>query len=249
MSKKDRSKKVGGDKSPKVHQRDKLSVPLSIRERDDLTERQKVILETMLHKDTRCVFIDGLWGTSKSYLSVLGALKLLDSKRCDGIVYCRNIVEASGTGEVGILPGTLEEKTAPYNAILYEKLNEFLPDEQIQYLQKDGRIECVPLSFVRGRSWNCKIIIVDEAASMTYDDILLLLSRCGPFTRIFLIGDSANQNDIGSKSGFRKMFETFDDLESKDNGVYTFELRAKEDVVRSGFVRFVMEKTGMLKKY
>jgi len=237
------------DKSILVPQREKVTFDLYIRERDDLTEKQKVIIETMLDKQTKCVFIDGYWGTSKSFLSVLSSLKLLNNKKIDGILYVRNLVEASRLGEVGVLPGSLEERTAPYNAILYEKLDEMLPKEQVKALIKDGRIECVPLSFVRGRSWNCKAIIVDEAASMSFDDLLLILSRCGPYTKIFVIGDSANQNDIGNQSGFRKMFETFDDLESKENGVFAFELRDSKDIIRSGFVRFLMEKTGIIKRF
>jgi len=237
------------DKSILVPQREKVTFDLNIRERDDLTEKQKVIIETMLDKQTKCVFIDGYWGTSKSFLSVLSSLKLLNNKKIDGILYVRNLVEASRLGEVGVLPGSLEERTAPYNAILYEKLDEMLPKEQVKALIKDGRIECVPLSFVRGRSWNCKAIIVDEAASMSFDDLLLILSRCGPYTKIFVIGDSANQNDIGNQSGFRKMFETFDDLESKENGVFAFELRDSKDIIRSGFVRFLMEKTGIIKRF
>lgn len=237
------------DKSISVPQKEKINFELCIRERDDLTEKQKVIIETMLDKQTKCVFIDGYWGTSKSFLSVLSSLKLLNNKKIDGILYVRNLVEASRMGEVGVLPGSLEERTAPYNAILYEKLDEMLPKEQVKALIKDGRIECVPLSFVRGRSWNCKAIIVDEAASMSFDDLLLILSRCGPYTKIFVIGDSANQNDIGNQSGFRKMFETFDDLESKENGVFAFELRDGKDIIRSGFVRFLMEKTGIIKRF
>lgn len=249
MKKKHRSIDNGKDKSLFVPQDDKIKFNLSIRERTDLTERQKVIIETMLDKTAKCVFIDGYWGTSKSYLSVLSALNLLNQKKVDGVLYVRNLVESSSTGEVGILPGSLEERCAPYNAILYEKLAELLPKEEIKKLTEDKRIECVPLSFVRGRSWNCKAIIVDEAASMSFDDLLLILSRCGQFTRIFVIGDSANQNDIGNKSGFRRMFELFDDMESKDNGVYCFELRNREDIVRSGFVKFLMEKTGIIKKF
>lgn len=245
MSKKNLAK----DKSGRVHQRDKVSYDLVIKERDDLTTKQQEILEAMGDKKTRCVFIDGLWGTSKSYLSILASLRLLKEKKVDGIIYVRNLVESSTTGKVGLLPGSIEDRTAPYNAIFYEKLDEFLPAPTISQLKLDQRVECLPLSFARGRSFNCKAIVVDEAASMTFDDLLLLLSRCGPFTRIFIVGDSINQNDIGSKSGFSKMFRQFSDEESQQNGVFTFEMKDKADIVRSGFVRFVMEKTGMIKKH
>lgn len=255
MSKKQKSlkkenvevKQVTKDKSKFVYQDEKLNWKLSIRERDDFTEKQKVILETCLDSHTRAVFIDGLWGSAKTYNLVLSALKLLNMGKVDGIIYIRNPIESSSTGKVGLLPGTISEKLEPYNAVLYDKLEEFLPKSEIKKLELENRIECIPLSFVRGRSWNCKAIIVDEAASMTYDDLLLLISRCGEFTRIFFAADTTCQNDIGSKSGYAKMFKAFDDMCSKENGIYTFELKEASDILRSGFLRFVMEKLGILK--
>ena len=236
------------DCSLQVTQRPKISFTLGIKERVDLTDKQKAILEVAANKNTKCVFIDGLYGSSKSYLAVMSSLKLLNAKKVDEIIFIRNPVESSTTGKIGFIPGTSEEKMAPYNAILFDKLEEMLSESDIARLKKDNRISCHPVGFVRGRSWNCKAVIVDEASSMTWDDLFLILTRCGEFTRIFFIGDSVNQNDIGAKSGFRKMFNLFNDRESKDFGIHCFELREYSDIVRSGLLRFVMEKAGLIKK-
>lgn len=235
------------DKTLSVPQNSKISFDLKIRERTDYSEKQINVLKKLVCKDTKCVFIDGLWGTSKSHLAVLAALKLLSTKKTDGFIFIRNPVESSSTGKSGFLPGGIDEKMAPYNAILFEKLSEFISQADANKLIEEGRIECLPLGFIRGRSWSCKTIIVDEASSMTYDDLFLLLSRCGEFTKIYFLGDSENQNDIGSRSGFAKMFNQFNDEESKENGVFTFEFKNLEDIVRSGFVRFVMKKLGKIK--
>lgn len=259
MSKKHRSRKgtspdsqsqlpqKARDFSISVFQKDKLNWSLNIRERPDLTERQKVILEAALDRKTRGVFIDGYWGTSKSFLAVLASLKLLNMGKVSDILFVRNPLEASTTGKVGFLPGDLETKMGPYNAIFYDKLDEFLPGSDVERLKKEGRISCIPLSFCQGLSWNCKAIIVDEAACMTWEDLMLLLSRCGEFTRIFFLGDSENQNIIGSKSGFSRMCQVFSDMESKENGIFVFELREQSDILRSGFLRFVMRKVGIVK--
>ncbi len=236
------------DKSPHVHQKEKLKYSLTIRERDDFTERQKAILETMLHKNTRCVFVDGVYGSGKTFAAVLASLKLLDAGKVDQILYIRNPVESSSVGHLGFIPGTIDEKFSVYTVPLVEKLEEMLPANEITSLLKEKRIECVPLGYVRGRNWNCKAVIVDEASSMSYSDLILLLTRCGNFCRIFLIGDSANQNDIGAKSGFRQIFDKFNDEESMNNGVFAFELRQSSDVVRSPFVRFLMTHLGILKE-
>jgi predicted ribonuclease YlaK len=235
------------DHSPAVWQDKKLNWKLGIREPYPFSERQRAILDTALHSKTRCVFIDGIWGSSKTYLAVLAALKLLNTGRVDQILYVRNPVEASTTGKLGFIPGSSDEKMEPYCAPLFEKLDEMLAKPDLDRLAKEGRIKGMPLGFTRGRNWNCKAVIVDEAASMTWDDIMLLLSRCGEFTRIFFVGDSLNQNDIGSKSGFRRMFQTFDDADSKEHGVFAFELRETADIVRSGFLHYVMTKTGVIK--
>jgi phosphate starvation-inducible PhoH-like protein len=236
------------DHSVHIHQRQKIDFKLSIRERNDLTERQKAVLEAMLEKHTRCVFVDGVYGSGKTYLAVLAALRLLNTGRVDQVIYLRNPIESTTSGKLGFIPGGLSEKMAPYAAPLWDKLEEFLPAGDIQKLEKDGRLEAIPLGFVRGRSWNCKAIIVDEASSMTWDDLMLILTRCGEFTRIFLVGDSLNQNDLGPKAGFRRMVETFYDEESRRNGVHVFELRDQADIVRSALLRFVMRKTGVLKE-
>lgn len=236
------------DPSKHVHQRNRLEYTLDIRERTDFTERQRVILEAALEKHTRCVLIDGIWGCGKTHLVTLASLKLLNSGRVKTILYVRNPIEASANSRVGYLAGSLSEKMAPYNAVLEEQLSEMLPKAQIDRLIKDKRIECIPTGFMQGRSLNCTAIIVDESASMSWEDLSLLITRCGEFTRIFFIGDSINQLYLRGESGFARFFRAFDDMESKENGVYAFELKQPSDIVRSGFARFALRKLGIIRE-
>ena len=233
-----------GDKSPFIAQKERIKYKLDIRERPDFTERQKVILETMIHKQTKCVFIDGLWGTGKSLLAVLAALKLLNEGKIKQILYVRSPCESSDSATLGTLPGDVATRMESYNAVMMDKLSEILPPQQAALLIKDGSIEFIPPSLLRGRSYNCTAIIVDEAANLSRKDILLILSRASVFTRLFFIGDNYQQ-DIRN-SGFRDIFNTFNDEESQDNGVYTFELKKESDIVRSGFLLFCMKKLGIL---
>jgi len=247
MSKKLAVKK-GIDKSPKVFQREKLSQELHIRERNDLTEKQINILKTAMDKDTRCVIIDGLYGSSKTYTAVLASLKLLNQKKVDQIIYIRNPIESSKSGKVGFLKGELAEKLSPYTCIVYDKLEELLPQSEIELLKAENRIDSTSVGFVQGKNWACKAIIVDECSNLDFSDFVMLFSRCAEFTRIFFIGDSVNQNYLpNGQSGFKKVFDKFNDQESKDNGVHCFELKDKEDIVRSGFCRFILEKLEIIK--
>lgn len=237
---------AGADKSPWVWQRDKLREPLNIREHYKWTARQSVILETAADKSSQVIVIDGYWGTGKSSLAVLAGLKLLNEKKTDGIVYIRNALESTSSGKVGLLPGPLEERMAPYNVILFDKLREFIPKPDIDRLKKEERIECIPVSFLQGKTFTCKTVIIDEAASMSYDDLLLAVSRIGPHCKVFIIGDSTFQLTIGSRSGFKRFLDYFNDAESKEHGVYVFELKEASDILRSGLIRFIMTKTGII---
>jgi phosphate starvation-inducible protein PhoH len=247
MAKSPSPKNKVADTSIKVFQREKITYDLHIRERNDLTAKQVEILKAALDKDTRCVFADGIYGSAKTYTAVLASLKLLQQKKVDQIIYVRNPVESSSTGKMGYLKGSATEKLEPYASILFDKLEELLPVDEIKALEEDGRIECVPLGFTRGKNWACKAVIVDESASCSYDDLILLLTRCAEFTRIFFVGDSLNQSDIGAKSGFRKMFEKFNDAESKEHGIHCFELREEADIVRSKWLRFVLKHLEIIK--
>lgn len=237
------------DNSPKVFQRDKLSQELHIRERSDLTEKQVDILKKAIDKDTRCLLVDGVYGSAKTYTAVLASLKLLQQKKVDQIIYVRNPIESSKSGKVGFLKGELAEKLSPYTCIVYDKLEELLPPSEIELLKQENRIDSTSVGFVQGKNWTCKAVIVDECNNFAWEDFVMLLTRCGEFTRIFFIGDSINQNYLpNGQSGFRKMFEKFNDEVSRENGVYCFELKEANDIVRSKFVRFVLEHLEIVKQ-
>jgi len=191
------------DKSPFVFQDKKIRFNFDIHQRYDLTERQNVILETMLDKETNCVFMDALFGTGKTYLAVLASLKLLNDKKIDQILYLRSAVENS-TSKIGFLPAGLDQKFAPYAEVFFEKLDELLDKPTKERIEKEGHIKTLPINYIRGKSWNCKAIIVDESSNLSEQDIILLLTRCGKFTKIFFIGDSLIKVILEIKAGLER---------------------------------------------
>jgi phosphate starvation-inducible protein PhoH len=100
---------------------------------------------------------------------------------------------------------------------------------------------------VRGLSLNCKAIIVDEASSLTKDELELVLSRIGKFSKVFIIG-SKIQSDIKSSKAFCDFMTIFDDIESREHGIYTFEFNEKTDILRSEILQFIMSKIGAIPK-
>lgn len=227
------------DKSVHIHQGKKLSLNINIKEQQILTEKQKLFLELALKKESKIIFVSGPAGTSKTYLSILTALKLLNEHKVSDLIYIRSAVESSDS-KLGFLPGESHEKMAPYLQPLIDKLEEFLNKGDIDFLQKNGHIDSVPVGFLRGLNWNAKVIISDESQNMTTKELVTLVTRVGEFSKLFILGDP-DQSDIGNKSGFKKMVDLFSDDESKENGVYAFEF-TEEDIVRSKLVKFLIKK-------
>ncbi len=177
--------------------------------------------------------------THNTFMSVLSALNLLNQKSISDVIYIRSAVESSDS-KIGFLPGDSHEKLAPYIQPLIDKLTELLPKSDIISLQKEQRIDSTPIGFLRGLNWNAKCIIVDEAQNITMKELVTIITRVGEFSKVFILGDP-DQSDIGSKSGFNKMFDIFNDAESQQNGVFTFKFD-ENDIVRSGLCKFIIKK-------
>ncbi len=209
-------------------------------------QKQKAIFEKMLASESKIVMIDGLWGTSKTYCAVLSALKLLQQGVVEKFYYIRNPVESSNTTKIGLLPGGVEDKMQIHVEILYDKLQEFLDPLMIKLLTESKTIECLPPSFLRGRNFSNAVIVCDEASNFSWEEFLLISTRMAENSRMFIVGDTF-QNDIGRKTGFKKYFDTFNDQESAEKGIHCFEMKDPQDIVRSGIIRYIMEKTGVLK--
>ena len=226
------------DTSPYVYQKEKIDFSLNIKE-IPWTEKQKEIIDIVIEKKANMALIDGIWGSGKTLMAVYTCLKLLNMKKISNILYVRNIVQ-SGTGTLGWLGGDLQTRLSPYMAPLHQKLEQVLPANQVKKLIQDQIVEAQPVALLRGTSYDAYGIIIDEMGCMSKEDIMLTLSRVGKFSYVFGIGDSW-QVDI-KNSGFKEIFNTFNDEESKEHKIYTFELQEEMDVMRSDFLKFVMKK-------
>lgn len=226
------------DHSPVIPQRSKLKSSLKIFQRE-LTENQQKFLSLAADKSVKIIFVSGPAGTSKTFLSVLHALKMINEKRVSDLVYIRSAVE-SADAKLGFLPGEADEKMAPYIQPLLDKLVEMLPKGDIDMLLKEERVTGIPVGFLRGLNWNAKVIIADESQNLTYKELFTLITRTGEFSKVFILGDP-EQSDINGKSGFIKMIDHFDDEESRQNGIHVFRF-SEDDIVRSGLVQFIIRK-------
>jgi phosphate starvation-inducible protein PhoH and related proteins len=226
------------DNSVKIYQREKLSKNITIRERNDFTEKQLEFINLTYDKNTKVIFVNGPAGTSKTFTTIYSVLHLLNEKKISDIIYLRSVVESS-SHSIGYLKGDLDEKMSVYLHPLMDKLEELLSPSDINLLMKENRIQGKPLNFIRGSHWAVKAVLFDEAQNATYSELYTLVTRMGEFSKLFILGD-IEQCDI-KNSGFGKIMNQLNDDESKSHGIHVFNFNL-EDVVRSKLVKFLLTK-------
>ena len=132
------------------------------------------------------VFAIGPAGTGKTYTGIAVAVKALKDKEVKKIILTRPAVEAGES--LGFLPGDLKDKIDPYLAPLYDALNELLPKSKIQMLLNKGIIEIIPLAYMRGRTINRSVMILDEAQNSSTIQMKMFLTRLGIDSRAIITG-------------------------------------------------------------
>jgi len=150
------------------------------------TEGQKRYIDAMNHNDlTICT---GPAGTGKTYLAVAAAASLLKHGMAKRLVLARPAVEA---GErLGFLPGDLQAKVNPYLRPLFDALHDMMDFEQVKRFMVNDVIEIIPLAFMRGRTLNDSVVILDEAQNTTVSQMLMFLTRLGHDSKMIVTGDT-----------------------------------------------------------
>jgi phosphate starvation-inducible PhoH-like protein len=226
------------DTSPYIYQRELVKDTFFVREQK-WTEKQQKLIQLLLDKDTKMVFINGPAGTAKTFTAIYSALKMIADKQAAELIYVRSIIESASKG-IGALPGEIVDKLSPFLMPLEDKMREMLHTADIQRLLQEERVKGIPINFLRGGSFNRTILIGDEVQNFTAKEIITLITRLGKHSKMILCGDTL-QSDIGDKSGFKKLMDIFNDEESRANGVHFFEF-TREDILRSEVLKFIIEK-------
>jgi phosphate starvation-inducible PhoH-like protein len=203
------------------------------------TDKQVRFLNIILNPDNSIIFVSGPAGSSKTYMAIYAAIQLMAADREKELLYVRSIAESAEKG-LGSLPGDIAEKFDPFLMPLYDKLEEIVQPQDVAWLKKQEMISAVPINFLRGASWTDKIVVADECQNFTLKELTTLITRVGEGTKLIICGDIM-QSDIGQRSGFKNMFNLFNDKESKDRGVQTFSF-SHEDIVRSEILKFLVSK-------
>ncbi|MCL2214681.1 MAG: PhoH family protein [Treponema sp.] len=180
-------------------------------------------------------FCIGPAGTGKTYLAIAHALQILLSKKIRKLVLTRPVVEAGEN--LGFLPGDLAQKIDPYLKPLYDAMESLVPYDVISRMEETRAIEIAPLAYMRGRSLNDCIVILDEAQNTTKEQMKMFLTRIGTCTRAVITGDST-QIDLPRKtdSGLLHALDILREIE----GLY-FSFLHTSDVARNPLIKKIIQ--------
>ena len=197
------------------------------------TANQKKLLETFDANDM--VFAIGPAGSGKTYTAIALAVRALKTKQMRKIILSRPAVEAGE--KLGFLPGDMKEKIDPYLQPLYDALEDMIPPSKLKEYIENKIIQIAPLAFMRGRTLNDAVIILDEAQNTTVPQIKMFLTRLGLNGKMIITGD-VTQIDLppSQQSGLVHSLRVLRNVK----GIGTVEFNQK-DIVRHKLVQRIVE--------
>ena len=181
------------------------------------------------------IFAIGPAGSGKTYTAIALAVRALKNKEIKKIILSRPAVEAGE--KLGFLPGDMKEKIDPYLQPLYDALQDMIPAVKLKEYMELNIIQIAPLAFMRGRTLNDAIVILDEAQNTTTQQIKMFLTRMGMNTKMIVTGDMT-QIDLppSQTSGLVQAMKILKDVK----GISIVELN-KKDIVRHKLVTRIVE--------
>lgn len=196
------------------------------------TINQSDVFET--YYDGCHMFVYGSAGTGKSFMGMYLALKSVLSGEYDSLKIIRSCVPAR---EMGFLPGNACEKMSQYEAPYSEICNKLFdyPGDSYKILKNEGVVEFISTSYMRGRTYDNCVLIVDECQNMNWQELYTIMTRVGQNTRLILCGDMRQSDLMKDKNDIAKMMQVCQRLDNMD-----FVELGHRDIMRSQFTKDVI---------
>lgn len=196
--------------------------------------RNQALMVKSFHEND-LTFALGPAGTGKTYIAIALAVAALKNKTCKRIILSRPAVEAGE--KLGFLPGDMKDKIDPYLRPLYDALEDMIPALKLKEYMESDTIQIAPLAFMRGRTLNDAIIILDEAQNTTKHQMKMFLTRMGMNAKMIVTGD-LSQIDLprSTQSGLMQAMKILRGV--KGIGVIDYQ---KKDIVRHPLVQRIVD--------
>ncbi len=197
------------------------------------TPNQQILVDTFKKNDL--TFALGPAGTGKTYIAIALAVRALKNKEVRKIILSRPAVEAGE--KLGFLPGDMKDKIDPYLQPLYDALEDMIPAVKLKEYMETKVIQIAPLAFMRGRTLNDAVIVLDEAQNTTTHQIKMFLTRLGMNAKMIVTGD-VTQIDLpkSTQSGLTQAMRILNGVP----GIGKVEF-GKKDIVRHSLVQRIVE--------
>ena len=198
-------------------------------------KNQETYVLTLTDPEKDIVFGIGPAGTGKTMLACQVAVQSFFSKEVDKIIVTRPAV--SNDEDLGFLPGTLEEKMAPWTRPIFDVFRQYFYANEIESMIKEGVIEISPLAYMRGRTFKDAYIIADEMQNATPNQMKMLLTRIGDNSKMVVTGDLAQADRI-KDNGLVDFIKQFN--RSSSSKIATVQFNQK-DIERHDVVKEVLK--------
>lgn len=197
------------------------------------TPNQQRLVEEFTKNDL--TFALGPAGTGKTYVAIALAVRALKNREARKIILSRPAVEAGE--KLGFLPGDMKDKIDPYLQPLYDALEDMIPSVKLKEYMETKVIQIAPLAFMRGRTLNDAIIVLDEAQNTTPHQIKMFLTRLGMNAKMIITGD-ATQIDLPrtTSSGLIQALNVLRNVKGIGRVEFT-----KKDIIRHQLVQRIVE--------
>lgn len=208
--------------------KDKFTKPKNI--------HQEELVNNLKNKNKKIIFITGPAGTGKTLFATEYGIHNFLIGEYEKLVFTRPSVSVDE--ELGFLPGTLEDKMAPWIRPIYDVLYNFISPKEVQQLNEEKIIEIAPLGFMRGRTFKNTWIVADEMQNCTISQMKMLLTRLGENSRLIITGDLDQYDRPNEINGLEDFLYRFKNKSSTSIVSLKFE---KNDIQREEVVKEVLD--------
>jgi len=203
---------------------------------------QEMYCKLLKTKARKIVIANGPAGTGKTLFATEFGIRYFLTNTYEKLIFTRPSVSVDE--ELGFLPGTLEEKMAPWVRPIYDVLYNFLSPKEVQQLMEEKVIEIAPLGYMRGRTFKNAWIVADEMQNSTVSQMKMLLTRLGENSRLVVTGDLQQFDRAFEQNGLEDFLRKFN-VKKEANGqksesIATFEFE-KSDIQREEVVKEVLD--------
>jgi len=195
-------------------------------------KNQEEYVETLKNKNKKIVVASGPAGTGKTLFATENGIRFFLMGNYEKLIFTRPSVSVDE--ELGFLPGTLEDKMAPWIRPIFDVLYNFMSPKEVQTLIEEKIIEIAPLGYMRGRTFKNCWIVADEMQNSTVSQMKMLLTRIGTNSRTVITGDLEQHDRPAEINGLEDFLNKFRGRRSSSIASFEFETDdiQREDVVR-----------------